>query len=121
MGDWGGGGERPTAEDLKSSVRKDLQVRLLPPPPSSPAHLEVAQHASYSYLLGMYLGDGYIGRARRTYRLQVSLHERQEHVIARVAQAINLLRPGRPVGIRRRGTVTIVNAYANSWPVLLPQ
>jgi len=69
----------------------------------------------------MYLGDGYIGRARRTYRLQVSLHERQEHVIARVAQAINVLRPGRPVGFRRRGPVTIVNAYANSWPVLFPQ
>src|SRR2546425_9031416 len=31
-----GRGETATAEDLKSSVRKDLQVRLLPPLPSAP-------------------------------------------------------------------------------------
>ena len=58
-----GRGETATAEDLKSSVRKDLQVRLLPPLPSSlqpPADLRAAQFAVCSYLLGMYLGDGYI-------------------------------------------------------------
>jgi hypothetical protein len=71
--------------------------------------LEVAQLASYSYLLGMYLG------------LEVSLHRNQERVVARVAGAIAMLRPGRPVGLRRRGSVTIVNAYANAWPILLPQ
>jgi len=69
----------------------------------------------------MYLGDGYISRTPRTYRLEVSLHKRQGPVIERVARAISALRPGHPVGLRRRETVTIVNAYANSWPVLFPQ
>jgi hypothetical protein len=69
----------------------------------------------------MYLGDGYICRTPRTYRLEVSLHERQARVIERVARAIFSLRPGRPVGFRRRGAVTIVNAYSNAWPVLFPQ
>ena len=73
--------ELANTEDLKSPVRKDLQVRILPPLPSStmppPANLQVAQYASYSYLLGMYLGDGYICRAGRTYRFHVSLHQRQ--------------------------------------------
>src|SRR2546426_7929926 len=120
-----GRGETATAEDLKSSVRKDLQVRLLPPLPSSslqpPADLRAAQFAAYSYLLGMYLGDGYICRTPRTYRFHVSLHQRQGRVIERVAQAITALRPGRPVGFRRRGAVTIVNAYSNAWSVLFPQ
>jgi hypothetical protein len=83
--------------------------------------LEVTQLASYSYLLGMYLGDGYISRTPRTYRLEVSLHRNQERVVARVAGAIAMLRPSRPVGLRRCSSVTIVNAYANAWPVLFPQ
>jgi hypothetical protein len=87
----------------------------------TPVDLEPTQQASYSYLLGIYLGDGYISRTLRTYRLEVSLHRNQERVIARVAGAITMLRPGRPVGLRRRGSVTIVNAYANAWPVLFPQ
>jgi len=86
-----------------------------------PADLDAAQHAAYSYLLGMYLGDGYIGRTPRTYRLEVSLHKRQARVIERVARAISVLRPGHPVGLRRRGPVTVVNAYSNAWPVLFPQ
>jgi hypothetical protein len=102
-----------------------VQVRILPPLPlaplQTPVDLEVTQLASYSYLLGMYLGDGYISRTPRTYRLEVSLHRRQERVAKRVARAIAVLRPGRPVGFRHRGSVTIVNAYANAWPILFPQ
>jgi phosphatidylglycerol:prolipoprotein diacylglycerol transferase len=64
----------------------------------------------------MYLGDGYISRTPRTYRLEVTLHRKQEQVIARVASAIAILHPGRPVGFRQRGSVTIVNAYANAGP-----
>jgi hypothetical protein len=116
--------EQGYTEDLKSSVRKDLQVRILPPLPSpirSPADIDVTQRAAYSYLLGVYLGDGYICRTPRTYRLEISLHSRQEIAIAHVAGAIGALRPGRPVGFRRRGVVTVVNAYWNTWPILFPQ
>jgi hypothetical protein len=69
----------------------------------------------------MYLGDGHICRATRTYRLCISLHHGQDRVIQRVVDAITVLRPGHPVGLRRRGRVIIVNAYANSWPLLFPQ
>src|SRR2546429_1079057 len=112
-----GGGvvELEDTEGLKPSVRKDVQVRILPPLPTS------SQSAAYSYLLGMYLGDGYISRTPRTYRLEVSLHKRQGPVIERVASAISALRPGHPVGFRLRESVTIVNAYWNAWPTLFPQ
>jgi len=82
---------------------------------------EVTQPAAYSYLLGIYLGDGYISRTPKTYRLEVSRHERQTIVIERVGRAIMALRPGHSVGRRRRGAVVIVNAYANLWPQLFPQ
>ena len=121
----GGVAKLATAEGLKPSVRKDLQVRILPPLPSpsvlAPAGLAASQFAAYSYLLGMYLGDGYICRLQRTYRFHVSLHHRQEWIIRRVTQAIATLRPGRPVGFRRRGAEVIVNAYSNAWPILFPQ
>lgn len=117
--------ERGYTEGLKPSVRKDLQVRILPPLPYSPGKSsvapEVAEPAAYSYLLGIYLGDGYLSRTPKTYRLEISLHERQTRVIERVTRAITALRPGHPVGLRRRGHVTIVNAYANAWPTLFPQ
>jgi hypothetical protein len=83
--------------------------------------LHADQLASYSYLLGTYLGDGYMGRTPRTYRFHVFLHRRQEDVIRRVAEAISLLRPGRSIGLRRRGAVVIVNASSNTWPALFPQ
>lgn len=101
-----------------------MQVRLLPPLPpiqATPASLKPDHFEAYSYLLGMYLGDGYIGKTPRTYRLHVSLHQRQDKVIERVVRAIATLRPGRPVGQRRRGPVVIVNAYSNAWPTLFPQ
>ena len=82
-------------EGLKPFVRKDLQVRILPPLPP-------AQFAAYSYL-------------------EVSLHERQTRVIERVTRAITELRPGRPVGLRRRGPVAVVNAYSNAWRHIVEQ
>src|SRR6267142_3409418 len=112
----GGVVESGYTEGLKPSVRKDLQVRILPPLPRSPVRvsegLGAAQFSAYSYLLGMYLGDGYLSRTPKTYRLEVSLHERQTRVVERVTRAITVLRPGRPVGLRRRGSVRTVNAYS---------
>jgi hypothetical protein len=42
-------------------------------------------------------------------------------VIRRVTRAIRALRPGHPVGVRRRGGVVVVSPDANAWPALFPQ
>ena len=109
---------------LNPIVRKDVQVRILPPLPSfGPYHYPVPRRCfnDYSYLLGLYLGDGYIDRSPRTYRLHVYLHRDDHVVIAKAARAIRTLRPGHPVGFRRTGAMVIVNAYSNDWPRLFPQ
>src|SRR5437773_7751638 len=77
------------AEGLKPSVRKDLQVRILPPLPfifreSNAADSADIPKRAYTYLLGMYLGDGHIARARKSYRLQIYLHVRNGDRIRRV-------------------------------------
>lgn len=89
------------AEGLKPSVRKDLQVRILPPlpwlfrePDAAERALDVAGLA-YCYLLGIYLGDGYIAKAKKSYRLQIYLHAADRDVIERVARTIATLLPER--------------------------
>jgi len=82
---------------------------------------EAAQLPAYRDMLGMYLGDGHLVLIRKTYRLEISLHERQTQVIDRVTRTIVALRSGHPVGLRCRGSVRIVSAYANAWPLLFPQ
>ena len=107
------------AEGLKPSVRKDLQVRILPPLPfilresNAADSADIAKRA-YTYLLGMDLGDGHIARARKSYRLQIYLHVRNGDRIRRVAQAITTVLPGRPVALVRHGRAAVaVSAY---WP-----
>lgn len=82
------------------------------------------QLPAYSYLLGMYLGDGYISRVRRTYVLRIYLHERQHEIAARVRQAIRVLVPHRRVGrVREHGAEAgvSVTCYFGGWPALFPQ
>jgi len=57
-----------------------------------PVELGATQLTAYSYLLGMYRGDGYLSRTPRTYLLEISLHEQQTRVIDRVMRAPD--RPG---------------------------
>jgi hypothetical protein len=83
--------------------------------------LESAQLKPYSYLLGVYLGDGHITREPRTYRLHIYLDARDTRVIDLVADAMRRVLPINRVGFRRRPSVVVVNAYSQQWPVLLPQ
>ena len=105
---------------LNPIVRKDMQVRILPPLPSLGPFAR-RRFKEYSYLIGLYLGDGYIIRFPRTYRLHVYLHRDDDVVIAKAADSIRKLRPGHPVGFRHKGAMIIVNAYFNNWPRLFPQ
>ncbi|HET7340781.1 MAG TPA: helix-turn-helix domain-containing protein [Methylomirabilota bacterium] len=101
-----------------------MQVRILPPLPFHEIKRRlrgVHRAQQYCYLLGLYLGDGYINRTPRTYRLHIYLHRDDTAVIEGAARAIPTLRPGRPVGFRRKGAMTIVNSYSNAWPSLFPQ
>jgi hypothetical protein len=81
------------------------------------------QAPAYAYLLGIYLGDGYIGKMPRTYRLRIFLNRKQADVIARVEAVIAAVLPGARVGRtqRRHAAVTEVTCYSSDWPLLFPQ
>jgi hypothetical protein len=78
---------------------------------------------TYAYLLGLYLGDGYIARLPRTFRLELTLDSRYPGIIdeARQALASVLVRNVVSVqNIRDRNAVK-VQVHSNWLPVLFPQ
>ena|SRR5687767_3497842 len=88
----GRGGTWQDAEGLNPSVRKDVQVRILPPLPTHPVPT-----------------------------LHVYLNAKDTRVIDLVAEAMRLVSPIHRVGFRRRTSIVVVNAYSQQWPTLFPQ
>ena len=81
-----------------------------------------ARAACLRVLLGMYLGDGHIVRAKKSYRLQIYLHVDNRAVIERVVRVLKTLLPGRPIAIVRHGRSAVaVSTYFAAWPWLFPQ
>ena len=77
--------------------------------------------APYSYLLGMYLGDGYISSDRRVWRLRITLDQRYPAVIERCRRALALLMPGQQAGIVKKVGCVDVSMHSKHWPCLFPQ
>jgi hypothetical protein len=77
---------------------------------------------AYSYLLGLYLGDGCISRHPRAWRLRVALDKKYPGIIDRCRVAINRLFPDQQASVQQlpKGCV-VVSHYSKHWPCLLPQ
>lgn len=78
----------------------------------------------YSYLLGLYLGDGCISEAPRSvYRLRIVLDRKYPGIIDECAQAMATVMPANRVGrldhLHQRSTE--VSSWSRSWPCLFPQ
>jgi hypothetical protein len=76
----------------------------------------------YSYLLGLYLGDGCLSRHPRAWRLRVILDKKYPGIIDRCRMAIDSLFPGQQASVQQqpKGCV-VVSHYSKHWPCLLPQ
>lgn len=76
----------------------------------------------YAYLLGVYLGDGYLVDYTRTVGLKVALDVGYPGIIDEVTQSIALVR-GRAPHVTRDATraMVLVTSYWQSWPCLFPQ
>ena len=76
----------------------------------------------YSYLLGMYLGDGYIAdHGRGVFRLRIFSDVRYPGIIKECCDAIEAVMPGQKAyRLPREGCVEI-SMYSKHWPCLFPQ
>lgn len=83
---------------------------------------DVLPAAAYSYLLGLYLGDGCISRHPRAWRLRIVLDDKYPRIIDRCREAMDALMPGQQAAtLRRPNNCTEVSLYSKHWPCLLPQ
>jgi hypothetical protein len=77
--------------------------------------------AAYSYVLGLYLGDGHVARFPRTHCLRIYLDTRYPGIIAECVAALERVLPdNRATAITGRAC-TVVQCYSGQWPCLLPQ
>jgi hypothetical protein len=110
---------RPTVRDW----RRRPPIRLRLPGASSSCGVlhdfSTLPLAAYSYLLGLYLGDGCISRNGRVWRLRIILDLKYPAIIERCREAIDVLMPGQRAAVLRLPSRCVeVSLYS---PSLLPQ
>jgi hypothetical protein len=100
---------------VASDVRPSREHRFVPVLP--------ADDFSYAYLLGAYLGDGYIADNSRSYQLVITLDAAYPDIIEECSGAILLSLPStRPhVNADRVHRAVRVEAGSKLWPDLFPQ
>jgi len=101
---------RPGARSRRRAVARKPERPVVPP-------------AAYSYLLGLYLGDGHVARIGRSFRLVIKLDAIYPGIVSLAAEAIRAVLPGHAVSTRRHPVqrCVAVSAYSSLWPTLLPQ
>lgn len=87
--------------------------------PTTAANNEI--HQAYAYVLGIYLGDGYISRSQRVYRLRIALDKRYPQIIQTCRQAVQTLLPDNEIGTVPGEGCVHVSCYYKHWPVIFPQ
>lgn len=79
--------------------------------------------AAYSYLLGFYLGDGWLSRYQRdVYGLRIVTDARYRRIIAECAAAMQAVMPENRVSIQKRPNRAVeIRCSSKRWPLLFPQ
>jgi hypothetical protein len=113
---------RPTVRDWR--CRPPVSRRV----PAGPAACGVAHDymalppTAYTYLLGLYLGDGCISQSRRVWRLRVMLDAKYPAIIDRCRVAMDTLMTGQRANVMKLPKNCVeVSLYSKHWPCLFPQ
>lgn len=77
----------------------------------------------YSYILGLYLGDGYINKPPRTYRLRIYMDNQYQELNNYVIKSLKILFPNNKIKKykKKNCNVDIINVYSNSIKEIFPQ
>lgn len=80
--------------------------------------------STYAYLLGLYLGDGYISTHRNgVHRLRIVQDAKYPGLVTGCAEAMALVMPASKVLTqdKRGGNCIEISSYSKHWPCLFPQ
>ncbi|MFF5129613.1 helix-turn-helix domain-containing protein [Streptomyces syringium] len=78
-------------------------------------------HEAYSYLLGLYLGDGHIVSKPRQHHLSVYCADTWPGLIDGAEAAMKMVMPTPSVNRRQREGCAEVKSYSQHWPCMFPQ
>lgn len=77
---------------------------------------------AYAYLLGMYLGDGWVGRIARSWTLKVTLDASYAGIVRECVAAMAAVAPRRVTALlRSEGSTVVLGSCGSGWPCLFPQ
>jgi hypothetical protein len=78
---------------------------------------------TYAYLLGVYLGDGYISKVRYTHRFRIFMDSRYVDIISKCVRSINVLLPDNKVSVNKhpKWNLVEIGCYSNHWVSFFPQ
>ena len=109
---------RTTVRDIRLSAMPDLCPRCWRR--AAPANWTAG---TYAFVLGLYLGDGCISRAGRTFRLRLSLDSRYPGVVTAARSALGRGFAANRVGETHAdgGSTVILSVYSSHLPCLFPQ
>ena len=97
------------------------QWRTQGPPGQRPLGPEFLPMREYAYLLGLYLGDGYLAaHPRGVYALRIALDQRYPGIVNSCAEAMALV-IGKPASLAWAVGCVEVKSYSKRWPELFPQ
>ncbi len=108
----------------RSTLRNWLDGQLPDFSRAEPPVLDDLPARAYSYLFGLYLGDGWIAQhPRGVYRLGIALDSRYPRLIAGCVTAVRKVMPDNRVTVQKHPVhnVVRVHSYSKHWPTLLPQ
>jgi hypothetical protein len=85
-------------------------------------HVTLLDGNAYAYLLGIYLGDGYIcPRPRGVWQLRITLDSAYPGIVAECVSAVEAVAPGKAYVLRRRDGALEVSKHWKHWTCLIPQ
>lgn len=103
--------------------RRQGHIPLLRSCPICDKDLKILNTRSYSYLLGLYLGDGHINKYRqwRAHALTIACADAWPGLIDSAAEAMRIVMPHNKVCRVQQQGCTSVKSYSQHWACLFPQ
>ncbi|TQM69936.1 hypothetical protein FHX41_3654 [Actinomadura hallensis] len=111
---------------LRADQNRDLYAKHGTPCPrcAEPPRLPDPE-GTYAYLLGLYLGDGYISpvgdRRKNVWSLRIVCADAWPGLVEQCSAALIAIRPDNKVRLIPRVGCVEVNSYSKHWPCLFPQ
>jgi len=94
-------------------------------PRCAPSPMLPEPQADYSYLFGLYLGDGCISlagaRDKKVWKLRIACADAWPGLRCECERAMSAVRPGNKVGTQQQIGCTEVISCSRHWPCLFPQ